>query len=61
MKIPKTIPFDREGQYCFSCFSPSIKRIFQNNLTYYHCSACNKTIERSLVIDDAIAWRVDKD
>ena len=61
MKIPETIPLDREGQYCFACFSPSVKRIFRDNLTYYHCSMCDRTLERSLVIDNKIVWWVDKD
>lgn len=61
MKIPDTIPLNKEGQYCFGCFSPSVKRVFRDNLTYYHCSTCNSLLERSLVIDDAITWWVDKE
>lgn len=61
MKIPNTIPLNKEGQYCFECFSQSVKRVFRDNLTYYHCSACNRLLERSLVIDNAINWWVDKE
>ena len=59
VKIPDTIPRNREGQYCFACFSPSVKRVFRDNFTYYQCSACNGLLERSLVVDNAITWWVD--
>jgi 8-oxo-dGTP pyrophosphatase MutT (NUDIX family) len=61
MHIPKTISLDRNGQYCLACLSTDVERVFQNNLTYYHCSACGKTQERSLVIDDNVTWWVDQD
>ena len=60
MKIPRGIPLDKEGQYCIQCFSGPVKRVFKENLTYYHCSACGKTSERSLVIDNKIVWRIDE-
>lgn len=59
MKIPDTIPHTKEGQYCFACFSPSVKRVFQDNQTYYQCAACQRVLERSIVIDNAITWWVD--
>lgn len=61
MKIPKIISLNKEGQYCFACFSSNIKRVFKKNLTYYYCSDCKKTLERSLVIDNKITWWVDKE
>jgi len=61
MKIPDIIPLNQPGQYCLNCFSPNVKRVFQDNFTYYHCSACNKSLERSLVIDDAITWWIDEE
>jgi 8-oxo-dGTP pyrophosphatase MutT (NUDIX family) len=60
MRIPKKISIDKEGQYCTECFSDKIQRIFKKNLTYYHCSSCGKTLERSLVIDNKIVWWIDK-
>ena len=60
MKIPSGISLDQEGQYCIKCFSGPIKRILKGNLTYYQCAACGETSERSLVIDNGIVWRVDK-
>jgi 8-oxo-dGTP pyrophosphatase MutT (NUDIX family) len=60
MKIPQNILLDKEGQYCIQCFSGPIKRIFKENLTYYHCLACGITSERSLVIDNKIVWRIDE-
>lgn len=59
MHIPKNISLDKEGQYCIECFSKNVKRVFQGDLTYYHCSSCNKTLTRSLVIDNNIVWWVD--
>ena len=41
------------------CFSPGVKRVFRGNLTYYHCSVCDRLLKRSLVIDNAITWWVD--
>lgn len=60
MQIPLSIPLDKEGQYCFQCFSGPIDRIFKDNLTYYKCLACGKISERSLVLDNQITWWVDK-
>ena len=60
MRIPFNISLDREGQYCFQCFSGPIKRIFKDNLTYYECLSCGKISERSLVLDNQIRWWVDK-
>jgi len=60
MRIPKKISLDKEGQYCIECFSNKVNRIFKKYLTYYYCSSCGKTSERSLVIDNKIVWWVDK-
>lgn len=60
MKIPLTISLDKEGQYCFQCFSGQVKRIFKDGLTYYECLACGKISERSLVLDNKIIWWTDK-
>jgi ADP-ribose pyrophosphatase YjhB (NUDIX family) len=60
MRIPKNISLNKEGQYCIECFSEKVERVHKNNLTYYHCAACGKTSERSLVIDNKIVWRIDK-
>lgn len=61
MKIPKIIDLKASGQYCINCFSKNVQRTFENELTYYKCSDCNKKLERSLVIDDSVNWWVDKD
>lgn len=60
MRIPETLSLAEEGQYCVSCFSKNVRRIFQNDLTYYHCDSCGKTLERSIVIDNKIIWWLDK-
>lgn len=60
MHITKNIPLDEEGQYCIKCLSKNVERVFLNNLTYYYCRLCNKTAERSLVIDNNIVWWIDK-
>lgn len=60
MRIPKKISLHKEGQYCLECFADKIQRVFKENLTYYRCSSCGKTSERSLVIDNKIVWWVDK-
>ena len=60
MQIPINISLKQEGQYCIYCFSQKVERIYKNRLTYYHCKSCNKTAERSLVIDNNIVWWVDK-
>ncbi len=59
MKIPDTISLNKEGQYCLGCFSTNVKRVFRDNLSYYYCSVCDRLLERSLVIDNAITWWVD--
>lgn len=59
MRIPKNLSLNEEGQYCIECFSKNIERVFRDDLTYYHCDSCGKTIERSLVIDDNIVWWID--
>lgn len=61
MKLPNSIPRDRDGQYCLACFAPGATRVVRDGRTYYHCSACDKTLERSLVIDGAINWWADPD
>jgi len=61
MKIPETIPLDKEGQYCIVCFKGPVERVKKDNLTFYMCQSCGKTEERSLVIDNAISWWVDTD
>lgn len=60
MRIPKIISLNKEGQYCIECFADKIQRVFKKNLTYYRCSLCGKTSERSLAIDNKIVWWVDK-
>jgi len=60
MRIPNNISLKEDGQYCIKCFSKKVKRIFKNNLTFYHCDSCGKTLERSLVIDNKIVWWVDE-
>ena len=60
MRIPDNISLKKDGQYCINCFSTKVKRIFKNNLTFYHCNSCGKTLERSLVIDNRIVWWVDR-
>jgi 8-oxo-dGTP pyrophosphatase MutT (NUDIX family) len=60
MRIPKNISLNKEGQYCIECFAEKVERVYKNNLTYYHCTACGKTSERSLVIDNKIVWWVDE-
>lgn len=60
MKIPKIINLKKEGQYCISCFAPTVKRIFKAGKTFYACSTCRKVNSRSLVIDNKIVWWVDE-
>jgi len=60
MRIPKNISLNKEGQYCFKCFAEKVQRVHKGNLTYYHCATCNKTLARSLVIDNKIVWWVDE-
>jgi len=60
MQIPKMIPLNIEGQYCIYCFSGPVERTYHNNLTFYKCHSCHKVSERSLVIDNAIIWWIDK-
>jgi len=60
MRIPKNISLNKEGQYCIECFAERIQRVHKGNLTYFHCTACGKTSERSLVIDNKIVWWIDE-
>ena len=60
MRIPQNISLKKEGQYCIKCFSDKVKRIFKNDLTYYHCDSCGETLDRSLVIDNKIVWWIDE-
>jgi 8-oxo-dGTP pyrophosphatase MutT (NUDIX family) len=60
MKIPDNISLETNGQYCIKCFSGPVQRIYKNNLTFYKCSACGKTSERSLVIDQNVTSWIDK-
>lgn len=60
MQIPANVSLKNEGQYCIHCFSRKVERVFQDGLTYYHCRACGKTAERSLVIDKSVVWWIDK-
>lgn len=59
MILPQNIPRNAEGQYCINCFSTSVSRVFQNNLTYYYCNVCSQTLDRSLVIDNQTSWWLD--
>ena len=61
MKIPESIPLDREGQYCVVCFKGPVERVMKDNLTFYKCESCGKTEARCLVIDNAVTWWVDAD
>lgn len=60
MKIPENISLTKNGQYCLDCYSEQVKRVYKNDLTYYYCSNCRKTLDRSLVIDNALSFWVDK-
>lgn len=60
MLIPQNISLKEEGQYCINCFSNKVKRIFKDDLTFYHCDSCGKTLDRSLVIDNKIIWWIDE-
>lgn len=48
-------------QYCLSCNAETVKRVKLDDRTYYHCSTCDVTNERSLVIDPQIVWWKDKE
>ncbi|HRH32307.1 MAG TPA: NUDIX hydrolase [bacterium] len=61
MKIPENISPLNNGQYCIECFHNEVERIFENNKTFYHCTSCQKTFPRSLVIDNAITSWIEKD
>ncbi len=60
MQIPPQISLDQEGQYCLTCLSGPVQRIFRDEKTYYECQACHQVNERSLVIDNTVAWWVDE-
>lgn len=47
-------------QYCLSCHSENINRIFEEGRTYYLCSSCKTKSPRLLVIDPAVVWWIDK-
>jgi len=47
-------------QYCLSCHAEKVERINENGKTYYLCGVCGKTNERSIVIDPAVKWWLDK-
>lgn len=61
MNIPEIIPTNQDGQYCLECFSDKVKRVFDEGQTFYYCDSCRRTLERSLVLDNAITWWVDED
>lgn len=56
VQLPQNLDRKRNGQYCLACFSECVTRVYKESLTFYSCSACGKTLERSLVIDDQIVW-----
>jgi 8-oxo-dGTP pyrophosphatase MutT (NUDIX family) len=61
MKIPAKIYRNKEGQYCINCFSSTVERVYHDGQTRYHCSSCSVTLDRSLVIDNAIVWWISDD
>lgn len=61
MKINTDIDPTKEGQYCLKCNSTKIERVFKNGKTYYFCKGCRTTAERTLVIDNAVNWWIDKE
>lgn len=60
MRIPADVPLDKDGQYCMSCFSKNVERVFNDGRTQYRCNACGKTLERTLVIDNKTKWWIDE-
>lgn len=61
MKFNSNIDKTIDGQYCFKCNSPRVERVFKDGRTFYLCSGCGATEERSLVIDNAINWWLDEE
>lgn len=61
MRLPRSISTERNGQYCFVCFSETVERFFEEEKTFYRCSSCSKIAPRSIVIDDAVTWWIDAD
>lgn len=47
-------------QYCFNCQAEKVSRVYEEGKTFYFCSTCKQKQERSIVIDPAIKWWVDK-
>ena len=47
-------------QYCIDCHAETIERIYEKDKTYYFCNTCKRRNERSIVIDPAIIWWVNK-
>lgn len=61
MKKNADIDTTKEGQYCLKCNSTKIERVFKDGKTYYFCEDCLTTAERTLVIDNAVNWWIDKE
>ncbi len=52
---------DQYHQYCINCLNESVKRVFKNGRSFYYCSNCKQTLERSIAIDPGIIWWEAKD
>lgn len=61
MKLPFDYPKQGYHQYCLNCFDEAVSVVHKNKKTYYHCSSCGQTNERSLVIDPKITSWLDDD
>jgi len=61
MKINFPLPNDNEfHQYCPTCHSENINRIFEGEKTFYFCDDCKNKSPRLIVIDPKTVWWVDE-
>lgn len=44
-----------------NCHKETVERQFSKGKSYYYCSSCKQTLERSITIDPEIVWWVGKD
>lgn len=60
-KLTFSLPHDdKVHQYCLSCGSQDVHRVFRNQRTYCYCNTCRKELARALVIDPEIVWWKDE-
>lgn len=61
MKIEFSLPNDNKfHQYCSTCHSENIHRIFEEEKTFYLCDDCHNKSPRLIVIDPQTVWWIDE-